>query len=416
LYIDRIRLTTRDLTDNWEVKSGLRTEVTYPRAIGGEHGAIDLSEVRDLTAGLGADGHLTATLPEGRWHIIRMGHQPTGARTKHGRANLLGPEADVMSARAAETHYRNYFKAIHDTLAAQGTPPAGMCMDSHEAGIANWTPGFEARFEASAGYPVTPWIPALAGYIIGTREETDDFLRDFCRAISETIATEFYGTLARLCREDGVDFTSQAMLNIANDNLLSRSVASKPQGEFWAYQTDGNYDVLDAASAAHLYGHPIASGEAFTDTPYGTPWDELMRIADLAYCRGINEFAVCASSYQPDLMARYDDSASAHPYIFHRLNPDWESSRAFWDAQARSTWMMRHGRPSVDLLVYIGEEYPVKTMAYRLPEMPQGFNFDVCNRDALLGHLSVADGAIEAEGGMRYKAIIVQGRTHISTE
>ena len=42
-----------------------------------------------------------------------------------------------------------------------------------------------------------------------------------------------------------------------------------------------------------------ASGEAFTDTPYDETWDRLLRIANIAYCRGINEFAVCASSYQP---------------------------------------------------------------------------------------------------------------------
>lgn len=416
LYIENIRLSTRDLNENWQVKSGLRTEVVYPKQTGGEHGAVAKGDIIDLSEALDSAGHLSAGLPEGRWHIIRMGYQPTGARTKHGRTNLHGPEADVMSAKAAETHYRHYFKAILDTLAKVDARPAGMCMDSHEAGIQNWTPGFENRFKASAGYDITPWIPALAGYIVGSRGETDAMLLDFRRAIARTIASEFYGTLGRLCREDGVDFTSQAMLNIDNDNILSRSAATKPQGEFWAYQTDGNYDVLDAASTAHLYGHPIASGEAFTDTPYETAWDELMRIANLAYCRGINEFAVCASSYQPDLKVKYDDDASAHPYIFHRLNPAWESVKPFWDAQARSAMMMRLGRPVVDLLVYIGEEYPIKTMAYRLPEMPEGYNFDVCNPDALLNRLSASDGRVKAEGGMEYKAILVQDRCHISAE
>ncbi|MDE6178339.1 MAG: hypothetical protein K2F86_04135, partial [Duncaniella sp.] len=103
-------------------------------------------------------------------------------------------------------------------------------------------------------------------------------------------------------------------------------------------------------------------------------------------------------------------------YIFHRLNPAWDSVRPFWEAQARSAMMMRIGRPVVDLLVYIGEEYPVKTMAYRLPEMPRGFNFDVCNPDALLGRLYAEDGRLKARGGMEYRAILVQDRCHISAE
>ncbi|MDE7407323.1 MAG: hypothetical protein K2M76_02785 [Muribaculaceae bacterium] len=299
LWVENIRLSPRDMTDNWQVMAGLRTEVTYPKATGDNHGAILRGNIRNLSARIDSLGHLRTTLAPGFWRIIRFGHQPTGARTKHGRRNLLGYEADVMSSQAATMHYQHYFKAIYDSLVTVGVRPDGMCMDSHEAGIQNWTHGFENRFMDENGYDITLWLPALAGYIVDSRDSTDRMLLDFRRTIAKTITSEFYGTLARLCRADGVDFTSQAMLNICNDNIMSRGMASKPQGEFWAYQTNGNYDCLDAASAAHLYGHHIASGEAFTDTPYSRTWNELLRMANLAYCRGINEFVVCASSYQP---------------------------------------------------------------------------------------------------------------------
>lgn len=414
IQIENIELSTRDLIDNWQVKSGLRTEVTYPHCVGGERGAINKLSVCDVSSLMDDSGQLNITLDPGNWHIIRFGHVPTYAHTKHGRRNLIGLEADVMSAKAATVHYNHYFKAICDTLSHAGYKVDGMCMDSHEAGIQNWTPGFERRFIERNGYLLTPWLPVLAGYIVNDRSESERVLQDFRSTIAETIASEFYGTLASLCHSDGVTFTSQAMINIDNDNILSRSLADKPQGEFWTYQTNGNYDCLDAASAAHIYGKPIASGEAFTDTPYSASWDELLRIANLAYCKGINEFVVCASSYQPWQDKKYDDSASSHPYIFHRHNPNWSSIGPFWDYQARCTSLLREGVPVVDLCIYLGEDYPTKTFAYKLPVIPEGYNFDVCNRDALLNRFSVENGELAVFGGMRYKALVVQDRSYIS--
>lgn len=414
LDVKNVRLHPRDIVDNSEVQSGLRTEVTYPHPTGGSFCAIPPADIRDVTRHL--DGNtLRLQLTPGSWRIIRMGYQPTGSRTKHGRKNALGLEADVMSAKAAKVQFDNYFRAIHDTLASIGYPPAGVAADSHEAGIQNWTEGFERRFALDNGYDITPWLPALAGYIVGDREATDRVLRDFRRTVASTIASEFYGTLASLADSLRVTFTSQAMLNIANDNIASRGRAQKPQGEFWAYQTDGNYDCLDAASAAHLYGHDIASAEAFTDTPYSTTWDELRRIANLAYCKGINEFVVCASSHQPWANRKYDDSASLHPYVYHRYHPDWAESQNFWDYQARSATMLREGKPVVDLCVYIGEDPPLKTFAYRLPTMPEGYKFDVCTLDALLNRMSASpDSLLTVKGGMTYRALIVQDRTFLS--
>lgn len=415
IWIDDVSLFTHDIVDNLEVKTGLRTEVTYPSTCGGSAGSIARASVLNLTEHTNASGVIETNLPKGYWRVIRFGYRPTGARTKHGRKNLLGYEADVMSAEAATVHFNHYFKPICDSLAAIGAKPEGMCMDSHEAGIQNWTNGFERIIEQKHGINFAEWIPVFAGYIVEDRESTEKFLHDFRTEIANAISDNFYGTFARLCEENGVNFTSQAMLNIVNDNLASRGKATKPQGEFWAYQTDGNYDCLDAASAAHIYGHRIASGEAFTDTPYTTTYEELLRIANLAYCKGINEFAVCASSYQPWLDKKYDDSASSHPYVFHRFHPNWASSRAFWDYQARCAYMLRQGTPAVDLAVYAGEEFPVKTFAFRLPEIPEGYNFDLMNYDALANRMDIdTNGDISLTGGMKYKALIVAKNTPIT--
>ena len=414
LTVENIRISSRDKIHNWEVKTGLRTEVLYPHQDGGNKGIISSKDIKDVTSSITPDGTLTIELTPGTWHILRMGYVPTGGHTKHGRKNLLGLEANVMSHEAAELHYRNYFGAICDTLAAIGCKPQAMHMDSHEAGIQNWTAGFENTFHQLTGYDIIPWMPALAGYIVDSRQQTEQTLLDFRKAIARTINEEYYATFARLCHEDGVEFVSQAMLNIECDNIASRGYSDKPQGEFWGYQKNGNYDCLDCTSAAHLYGHNISSTEAFSDSPYRMTWDELLRIGNLAYCRGVNEFVVCAASYQPWLDRKYDDSQSRHPYIFHRLNPTWEASTQFWVYQSRCTQLLQAGRPVVDLCVYIGEDTPLKTMAYKLPIIPEGYQFDVCTFDALMNRMTVRDGVLHVTGGMTYRALLVQDRTYLS--
>lgn len=410
IYIDNVRLMSYDMTDNWEQKSGLRSEIS------GECHVDPQSSYRPYAG------------------TVTIGYAPTGGHAKHGRNQIVWdgdtltsktwPEADVLSAKAAELHYNSYFKAISDTLAAIGCKPTGMQIDSHEAGIANWTAEMPAHFKRLRGYDITPWIPALGGYIVGTRDATEKFLNDFRQTISELVREQFYGTLDSLCRRDGVTLTSQAMLGCTNDNIASRGAVAKPQGEFWGYQKDGNYDCLDAASAAHLYGKKIASGEAFTDSPYFFPedendtawkergWHELLRIANLAYCKGINEFVVCASSYQPWLDRKYDDDTSAHPYIFHRHNPAWDKSREhFWEYQARCSSLLQQGRPVVDILVFLGSDLPAKTMAYKLPVIPEGYNFDVCTPTSLRRWMDS-----NSEFAPQYKVLAVQDRSIITEE
>lgn len=410
LYLENVRLMSYDMTDNWETKSGLRSELLSECAINPSDGFRPFS------------GEVT------------IGYVPTGGHAKHGRSRIVWddkeftsktwPEADVLSERAAELHYNSYFKAVLDTLSAIGCAPQGMQMDSHEAGIANWTEKMPENFKRLRGYDIDRWIPALGGYIIDNREATNNFLMDFKQTVSDLIREQFYATFDSLCSRDGVTFTSQAMLGCVNDNIASRGMVAKPQGEFWSYQKNGNYDCLDAASAAHLYGKRIASAEAFTDTPYFFPkndndstwkergWHELLRIANLAYCKGINEFAVCASSYQPWIDRKYDDDLSAHPYIFHRLNPAWDKSREhFWEYQARCAQLLQTGKPVVDILVFIGDDLPAKTMAFKLPEIPEGYSFDVCSQ-ATLRHWIQKKDTFSPD----YKLLVVQDRSVISEE
>ena len=92
------------------------------------------------------------------------------------------------------------------------------------------------------------------GYVVGSAEVSDRFLYDMRRTIADLISDRYYGTLDSLCLDAGLDFTAQAIgnaLNIVGDNIQAKGRVQKPQGEFWAYQTEGSYDIK-AVSYTHL--------------------------------------------------------------------------------------------------------------------------------------------------------------------
>ena len=161
------------------------------------------------------------------------------------------------------------------------------------------------------------------GNVVGSPKESERFLYDFRRTIADLISDNYYGTLDSLCRRKGVTFTAQAIgnaLNIVGDNIQAKGRVQKPQGEFWAYQTNGSYDIKEASSAAHLYGKKVASAEAFTDAKFSQSLSDFKNLADYAFASGSNEFVVCASAYQPWLDKIPGNTGGGRHYCLNRNN------------------------------------------------------------------------------------------------
>lgn len=408
LYLGNIQLLSDARMDQWEEKAGLFSEYIEGERTPsyGLTESIDPLKIVDLTSKLGYDGRLNWNAPKGRWIITRFAQVATGGSIKHGRNNFMGLECDKLSAEAAEIQFNHYFKPMLDTLRACGGNLSGMAMDSHEAGAQNWTDGFLAEFKTRRGYSLLPYLPVMWGRVVGSTEKTADVLYDVRRTIADLISDKYYGTFQRLCDREGVRFTAQATGNalcIVSDPIQAKSKVAVPQGEFWIIHPDGNYDIKESSSAAHLYGKLIASGEAFTGALYNHTLSDLKNIADGAYAFGINEFVVCASAYQPwDSTRQPGNVAKGLEWVVNRNNTWWNQSRDFWDYQARSAFLMRQGRPVVDLCVFLGDNAPVKILTYRLPELPAGYDFDAFSQDALLHRMSASDGRIRLPDGLSY--------------
>ena len=69
--------------------------------------------------------------------------------------------------------------------------------------------------------------------------------------------------------------------------------------------------------------------------------------------------------------------------------------------------MMRQGKPVADACIYLGDDVPMRTLSHRLPDLPQGYDFDAFTTDALLHRMSAKDGRISLPDGISYRLMIL---------
>lgn len=413
MRLKEVVLGSQAKLDQWEEKAGQQSEfMEIDRTPDyAETEVINSKAIINLTGQMDENGILRWDVPEGKWLIMRFAYVPTGGRSKHGRKNLLGLECDKLSAQAVTVQWDNYAGRILDSLKASGNRNlTGIVMDSHEGGPQNWTDDFAEQFKQRQGYDLTLYLPVMMGYVVDGVKESDGFLYDVRRNVADMMADYYYGTVEAICQENGLVFTAQAIgnaLGITGDPIQAKSRVSKPQGEFWVWQPDGNYDVKETSSAAHLYGKQIASAEAFTEPRYSDPLSFYKMLADAAYAFGMNEFVICASVHQPWLDKVPGVTGGKYHLAINRNNTWWNYSRPFWDYQARNAYIMRQGKPLIDLCVYLGENTPVKILAYRLPDIPGGFDFDAFTSDALSTRMSAKDGRVALPDGTGYNLMIL---------
>ena len=421
LTFGNVVISARALVDAWQEKASLVSELMekdntpdyYPQEL------TDFSHAIDLTGNTSEDGTLTwQNAPKGKWLVVRFFSMSNGGHTKHGRAEALGLECDKLSVEGARLQWKSYVKPIIDSIRSNGGLLTGICMDSHEAGPQNWTVGMESEFQRLRGYDLKEYLPVMAGFVVGSAKKSDKILHDLRLTINDLLTECYYGEFNRLCQAEGLTLTAQAVggaLCMAGDAISVKRLIDKPQAEFWGYQTEGNYDIKDCSSSAHIYGKQIASGEAYTDLTYKQTLADTKNLADYAYAFGINEMVVCAVAYQPWLDHRVN-TANGRQYVLNRHNTFWPHSRPFWDYQARCSWILRQGKPVSDICIYLGEEIPMRILSHRLPQLPQGYDFDAFTTDALMNRMSVSNGQITLPDGVSYRIMILPVGIRLSEE
>jgi len=425
--IGELRLFDAPRIDQAEVKAGFQIAPDYYALSAGvpEAKGIDPAKVIDLTNRLKPDGSLDWTPPKGTWRVVRFGWSLVGTTNHPATEEATGLEVDKFDGAAVRRYLEHYLGMYRDAAGADMVGKRGVSAiltDSIEVGASNWTPRMIEQFTRLRGYDPVPWMPTLTGAVVGSRAQSDRFLFDYRRTLADLLASEHYGTVAQVARENGMIVYGEALENgrpSLGDDMAMRRHATIPMAAMWTHTREEgpqlNYlaDVRGAASVAHIYGQNLVATEALTSGM--AYWDHgpafLKRVIDLAFVNGLNRPVIHTSVHQP-----VDDkvpglSLGMFGQYFNRHEAWAELARPWVDYLSRTSLMLQQGRNVADVAYFFGEEAPL-TQLYkqqRVPDAPKLHAYDFLNTDALTGALANDGADLVTPGGARYKAIALGG-------
>src|SRR5262249_39730609 len=158
-----------------------------------------------------------------------------------------------------------YFGKFEAALGTQGFGAKGvraLLVDSIETGAQNWSELLPDEFRRRRGYDIAPWLPVLAGVIVGSAEESDRFLYDFRRTLCDLIAEYHYDQIAANAKARGLIQYGEALEQgrpVLGDDMEMRRHASVPMAAIWTYApaaggpTPARFaDIRGAASVSHI--------------------------------------------------------------------------------------------------------------------------------------------------------------------
>jgi hypothetical protein len=391
---------------------------------------IDRERILDVTSNMANDGTLTCDVPEGRWSIFRLGYICNGRINRLPSDGGRGLEVDKFSAEAFDRHFDAYMGRLCREIGLRQRPrgcgvpdvvPAGgLCnihVDSWEVGCQNWTHGLEGIFLRRVGYSMIPYLPVLAGRVVGSVEESERFLEDFRRLLADLLAENYAGRFAERCHEYGLLMTAEPFGPSNADDFQYGEVVDVPMSCFWMDGTcgPGKFPCMDnshyAASLAHVWGRRYVADEAFTaGPPRGGRWLETPFLikwqGDRAYANGCNLVVYHRFTHQPWPDDRRLPGMTMGRWGMHldRTQTWWRLADGWFRYQARCQWMLQEGGFCADVLFWNGEGTPKH--GWTRTVLPRGYDYDVCATKAV-ERLKVVNGKIVVPGGVEYEMLVL---------
>jgi hypothetical protein len=384
---------------------------------------IPRSRLVNLTARLDKGGRIAWDVPEGKWTILRLGHTTTGKDNHPAPESGRGLECDKLSKEAVRAHFDGLMgKLIADVGPLAGKSLVATHIDSWEVGSQNWTPKFREEFRRRRGYDPLPFLAAMTGRIVDSREVSERFLWDLRQTINELLLQNYAGHFRELAHKHGLRLSIEAYTNCPTDEMAYAGRADEPMGEFWSWDKYGSaWSCTEMASAAHVYGKRIVGAEAFTATDaerwLGHP--ALVKdLGDWAFCEGINRFVFHRYALQPWLDVKPGMSMGPWGLHYERTQTWWEQSAAWHAYLTRCQFLLRQGLFVADVC-YLGPEGSPQTLGGQksflsgapgregLPRERTGYNFDTCPPEVVLTRMTVKDGRLVLPDGMSYRLLVL---------
>lgn len=366
-------------------------------------------EVIDLTDRVDSAGMLCWDAPEGEWIIQRTGLSLTNTRNAPATPEGTGLEVDKMNKEAVAAHFDAF---VGEILRRVPKDKAGalrhVVADSYEQGSENWTEGFGDEFRKAYGYDPEPWLPVLTGRIVESADRSDRFLWDLRRLVADQIPAKYVSGMREAAGKHGLRLwlENYGHWGFPGEALNYGGASDDLGGEFWLSDTGlGTTECRSASSAAHIYGKPIVSAEAFTSTWSFrlTPRDFKAR-GDWSWTEGINHFVFHVYIHQPD-----DRKPGINAWFgtdFNRNSNWFLPAKSYIDYVRRSTGVLQTGRDVADVAYFTGEDAP-KQGGQMQPALPRGYNYDLINGEVLRKYASCRDGRLCLESGASYRVLVL---------
>lgn len=412
----------------------VRTPVPTETIVATADQVVAKDRLVNLTAKMGKDGSLVWDVPAGTWRILRLGFAANGRRNHPASDKGVGLEVDKLSKAAMDFHFEAYVAKLCKHLGPlAGNVSSGLnniLVDSYEVGSQNWTQGFEKEFKARRGYDITPWLPVLAGHVVGSTDESERFLWDFRRVVADLFAENYAGELTRKCHEYGLACSIEPYGSCPSDNLQYGQDVDIPMGEFWnSGSVGGNNGVGNSrfpAYLAHVWGRKYAATESFTAAPGGPAgrWQtmpvHLKAQGDRVYANGVNRIIYHRFTHQPWVGDTYLPGMTMGKWGMHfdRTQTWWKQGKNWISYQTRCQYLLQEGQIVSDGLFFCGEDAPndggnTDGATGRPASLPYGYNWDICAREAFL-KLRVVNGNVVAPSGVPYRMVVLHGTDTMS--
>ena len=247
------------------------------------------------------------------------------------------------------------------------------------------------------------------------------FLFDLRKTLGEMVVEYHYDGLTEILKGYGMKRYTESHEDerrIIADGMEVKRTAAIPMSAMWTANFMNGFnqhkytmDIRESASVSHIYGQNLVAAESLTALGLGgLAWsyspENLKSTADLELAHGLNRFVIHTSVHQP-----LDDKVPGlglGPFgqWFNRHDTWAEQAKAWTDYLSRSSYLLQQGQYVAEVLVYYGEDDNI-TSLYRKnsPPVPEGFNYDFVNADALMHKIITKDGKLTTATGMRYDVL-----------
>ena len=249
----------------------------------------------------------------------------------------------------------NHLHAVGDKLlsAFGDNPPYAVFSDSLEDYASDWSPKLLDEFQRRRGYDLRPHLLAL---IDDAGPETAAIRHDWGQTLTDLANENYLQPIHAWAREHHTQFRSQTY-GYPPVTLSSNRFEDLPEGEGKATFAMGREfsDTRWAASAGHLFHHPVISSETWTwlHSPAfrATPLD-MKAEADLHFLQGINQLVGHGWPYSPASAGEPGWRMYAAA-AFDAHNPWFFAMPDVTLYLQRVSWALRQGEPANDVALLL---------------------------------------------------------------